>query len=145
MARCLCIGGLYADLMPLKVAAAFLKATVNGLQESQPAYVKLCAAKAVCSWYGQKKMKKKMRNILKSNVPALFRGLSSFAEGHTSENVLTFALSSIASLMPVSSSTMSKVYVQLNLTEVFYSFTVCQRLHRSSGSQNLLAHRKSAA
>lgn len=45
--RCLYVGALYAEQMPLELRSKFLDSTIDCLK-NRPAYTRLCAAEASC-------------------------------------------------------------------------------------------------
>ncbi|XP_014203577.1 importin-9 isoform X2 [Copidosoma floridanum] len=47
LARCLCMGGLYAKDLPLEMNSKFLEATINGLKETQPSCIRISSIKSI--------------------------------------------------------------------------------------------------
>ncbi|XP_046424857.1 importin-9 isoform X1 [Neodiprion fabricii] len=99
LGRCLCLGGRYAQQMPPEMTSRFLEATVNGLQENQPACIRISAVKAAY-WFCDAFIKGNNgnQNILRSHLPALFQGLFNLASQMSAE-VLTIVLESFAILV----------------------------------------------
>ncbi|XP_015173193.1 PREDICTED: importin-9 [Polistes dominula] len=87
LGRCLCVGGRYAALMPPEMNSRFLEATVNGLQENQPACIRISAAKAIY-WFCEistTDANNPTLNIIRSHLPNIFQGLFNLSSQASTE------------------------------------------------------------
>lgn len=101
-------------MIPPDMASAFLEATVNRLRHSQPACVRICAARAAYLWYYDVSLENRNDKIRRSHIPAVFEGLSSVATDFGSARVVKLVLKGVAALMPVSIRTIARIHVQMN-------------------------------
>ncbi|XP_020710899.2 importin-9 isoform X2 [Athalia rosae] len=104
LGRCLCLAGRYAQQMPPEMTSRFLEATVNGLQENQPACIRISAVKSAY-WFCNASVEGNNGNdnILRSHLPALFQGLFNLASQMSAE-VLTLVLECFAILVSLDKS-----------------------------------------
>ncbi|KZC12620.1 Importin-9 [Dufourea novaeangliae] len=87
LGRCLCVGGKYVEIMPPEMSSRFLEATVNGLQESQPACIRISAVKAIY-WFckaSTTEINSTIGNIIRSHLPNIFQGLFNLANQPSTE------------------------------------------------------------
>ncbi|XP_043252941.1 importin-9 isoform X1 [Colletes gigas] len=100
LGRCLCVGGKYAEIMPPEMSSRFLEATVNGLQENQPACIRISAVKAI-DWFckaSATETSSTIGNIIRSHLPNIFQGLFNFASQPSTE-ILTLVMETLQELV----------------------------------------------
>lgn len=100
LGRCLCVGGKYAEIMPPEMSSRFLEATVNGLQENQPACIRISAVKAIY-WFckaSTTETNSTIGNIIRSHLPNIFQGLFNFASQPSTE-ILTLVMETLQELV----------------------------------------------
>ncbi|XP_029043182.1 importin-9 isoform X1 [Osmia bicornis bicornis] len=100
LGRCLCVGGKYADIMPPEMSSRFLEATVNGLQENQPACIRISAVKAIY-WFCKAstlESNNTLGNIIRSHLPNIFQGLFNLANQPSTE-ILTLVMETLQVLI----------------------------------------------
>ncbi|XP_031834717.1 importin 9 [Nomia melanderi] len=93
LGRCLCVGGKYAEIMPSALSSQFLEATVNGLQENQPACIRISAVKSIY-WFCEASTTETsgaLVNNIRSHLPKIFQGLFNLASQPSTE-VLTLVI-----------------------------------------------------
>ncbi|XP_076236291.1 importin 9 isoform X2 [Calliopsis andreniformis] len=93
LGRCLCVSGKYVEIMPPEMSSRFLEATVNGLQENQPACIRISAVKAVY-WFckaSTTKANSPIGNIIRSHLSNIFQGLFNLASQPSTE-ILTLVM-----------------------------------------------------
>lgn len=131
LGRCLCVGGKYAEIMPPEMSSRFLEATVNGLQENQPACIRISAVKAIY-WFckaSTTETNSTIGNIIRSHLPNIFQGLFNFASQPSTE-ILTLVMETLQELVTV----ICPVHFML-----FILFTTCLSiLHHFTPSFTLL-------
>nr|XP_003701541.2 PREDICTED: importin-9 isoform X1 [Megachile rotundata] len=100
LGRCLCVGGKYAEIMPPEMSSRFLEATVNGLQENQPACIRISAVKAIY-WFckaSTTESNNTLGNIIRSHLPNIFQGLFNLANQPSTE-ILTLVMETLQVLV----------------------------------------------
>lgn len=93
----MCLGGSYAEQMPLEMKSRFLEAVISAL-ESQQKCTKICAAIAAKSLI----YTAAFESLLKTQLPALFDGLFDLGSRIMSPEGLRLVLESFARLFLVS-------------------------------------------
>ncbi|XP_033341884.2 importin 9 [Megalopta genalis] len=141
LGRCLCVGGKYAEIIPSPLNSQFLEATVNGLQENQPACIRISAVKAIY-WFCEASNTETsidMVNNIRSHLPAIFQGLFNLATQPSTE-VLTLVMETLQVLISMdeafTASVENKVCpLTIAIFLKFYSdpiiFELCQDIFKS--------------
>ncbi|XP_053974223.1 importin-9 [Hylaeus anthracinus] len=141
LGRCLCVGGKYAEIMPPEMSSRFLEATVNGLQENQPACIRISAVKAIY-WFSRAsttETNSTIANIIRSHLPNIFQGLFNLANQPSTE-VLTLVMETLQELITLDKAFTASVESKIcPLTiAVFLKFfsdpmilTLCQDIFKS--------------
>ncbi|XP_012280793.1 importin-9 [Orussus abietinus] len=99
LGRCLCLGGRYTKQMPPEMSSRFLEATVNGLQQNQPACIRISSVKALY-WFCEatESEDNTIKKILCSHLPSTFQGLFDLASQSNTE-VLSLAMETFSVLV----------------------------------------------
>lgn len=109
--RCLYVGGLYAEQMPLELRSKFLECTINCLRNRQ-ACARLCAAKAATFWlraFSAEADTDQNDNILGTQLPVLFQELFNLGNQLISVEALTIVMENLAALTSVSNCEQSRI------------------------------------
>ncbi|XP_034939232.1 importin-9 [Chelonus insularis] len=102
LGRCLCLGGRFANHMPPEISSRFLEATVNGLQENQPACIRISSVRAIY-WFCEASTNSntpEIHDLIRPHLSSIFQQLFSLTNQPSTE-ILTLVMETFSILVAV--------------------------------------------